>query len=122
MPQTTRAATSSNADSTPPNNGEAWPPAMTNWPSSTAAAQSCARSHSGPPIYQTRPRSAPAPRGADGSAASQGLDSSKPSPRDFGAAGRDPGHPGAGMAGHFDSRLGNPGRPVPVGEHAVVAL
>src|SRR4029078_5568018 len=51
MPQTTRAATSSNADSTPPNNGEAWPPAMTNWPSSTAAAQSYARSPSGPPIY-----------------------------------------------------------------------
>jgi len=39
-PQITRAATSSNADSTTPNNGEAWPPAPINWPSSTAAQQS----------------------------------------------------------------------------------
>ena len=38
------------------------------------------------------------------------------------AAGRDPGHPGAGMAGHFDSRRGNLDRRVPVGEHAVAAL
>ena len=37
-------------------------------------------------------------------------------------AGRDPGHPGAGMAGHFDSRRGNPDRRVPAGEHAVAAL
>ena len=37
-------------------------------------------------------------------------------------AGRDPGHPGAGMAGHFDSRRGNPVRRVPAGEHAVAAL
>ena len=37
------------------------------------------------------------------------------------AAGRDPGHPGAGMAGHFDSRRGNPVRRVPAGD-AVAAL
>jgi hypothetical protein len=38
------------------------------------------------------------------------------------AAGRDPGQPGAGMAGHFDSPRRNLIRHVPAGEHAVVAL
>jgi hypothetical protein len=54
-PPTTRAATWLSVISTSSSNGAAWPPATTNWPSSTAPPLCSEQSPSGWPICQTRP-------------------------------------------------------------------